>query len=173
MSINKAIKKVTDNVLDPVVMKKIIDMMLDAKNPDSNAIRKNVIKNITASIQKDTAFTTTLKGIIVEQADSVTATIVQKCIDEYREQLTNALVATINTQCEVYFDEQKKIIRDIIKKTLNNTINDIIAETKKLTDEHSKKLESKIKTDFQSVKVPMEYVEEVKKYIGYLCNTHE
>lgn len=164
--------KILEKINDPIVLKKVIDTILDPKNPDSNKIRKEVIKNISNCIQKDTAFLTTLKGIIIETADDVTHSVVQNSINEYKEQLTNALVTTINLQCQEYFSEQKRIIQNIIKKALNNTIKDIETETKKITDKHSKKLETNKKykewSDTVSMDIPVQHKEEMEKYLKYL-----
>jgi hypothetical protein len=168
----KKIDDIMDKIKDPVVLKKVIDTILDPKNPDSNKIRKEVIKNITNCIQKDTAFLTIVKGIIIENADNVTETVVKNVINEYKEQLTNALVTTINLQCQEYFNEQKKIVHNLIKTALNNSIKDIEAETKKLTDKHTQKLEKKPKdklmSDSVSLEMPSMYKEEMEKYLKYL-----
>jgi predicted MPP superfamily phosphohydrolase len=168
----KKIDDIVDKIKDPVVLKKVIDTILDPKNPDSNKIRKEVIKNITNCIQKDTAFLTIVKGIIIENADNVTETVVKNVINEYREQLTNALVTTINLQCQEYFNEQKKIVHNLIKKALNDSIKDIETETKKLTDKHSQRLEKKSKdklmSDSVSLEMPSMYKEEMEKYLKYL-----
>jgi hypothetical protein len=168
----KMTEKILEKINDPLVLKSVIDTILDPKNPDSKKIRKEVIKNISACIQKDTAFLTTLKGIIIETADDVTYKVVQNCINEYKEQLTNALVTTINLQCQEYFNEQKKIVHNLIKTALNNSIKDIESETKKLTDKHTQKLEKKPKdklmSDSVSLEMPSMYKEEMEKYLKYL-----
>lgn len=165
-------QKLLDKINDPIVLKSVINTILDPKNPDSNKIRKEIIKNISTCIQKDTAFLTTLKGIIIETANEVTEKVVQNSINEYKEQLTNALVTTINLQCQEYFSEQKRIIQNIIKKALNNSIKDIETETKKLTDRHTQKMErsqkDKLMSDSVSLEMPSMYKEEMEKYLKYL-----
>lgn len=164
---NVEAKKIENSINDPLVMKRIIDTILDPKNPDSNKINKEIIKNISNCIQKDDAFLTTLKGVVIESAANVTKQIVTKCLDDSKEYLTNALVTTVNLRTEEYFKEKQRIINNILKKCLDDCVQEIIKTTKQSTDKNNKKL-SCIKQGITSVNVPDKYKQQVEDYIGFL-----
>ena len=159
------------DLANPVIMKRVIDTILDPKNPDSNKVRKEIVKNIANIIQKDDAFLTTLKGLIIDKAEAVTSQVVSQTIEESKEYLTNALVNTINFQAQDYFAEKRRIVDNALKKTLNDCVKDILIDAKKLMDKNSKKLkplENMSKT--VAVQVPLECKEEAENYIQFLTS---
>ncbi len=164
----KDIQKIKQDSMSPVVMKKIVDAILDPKNPDSESVKKNVIKAIADAVKKDNAFMTTIKGICIEKGEEVTTHVVHQSINDSRDQLTNALVTTINMQCQDYFEEQKGIIHKVVKQTLDKCVQEIIKDTKALIDTNSKKLEESAKKTESLVSVPVEYKEDVKRYVEFL-----
>lgn len=164
-------KKIEEQIKDPIVMKRIIDSILDPKNPDSNKIEKEIIKNISNSITKDVAFLTTVKGIVIENADKITNQIVTKCLNDSKEYLTNAMVSIVNMRCEEYLKEQKRIISNIVKKTVDNCVEDIIKSTTQVIDKNSKKLsklDDKKESDIDNVNVPSKYKKQVEDYVEFL-----
>lgn len=166
-------KKIEDQLRDPILMKRIVDSILDPKNPDSNKIQKEIIKNISNCIVKDDAFLTTVKGMVIENAESVSNQIVTKCLNDSKEYLTNAMVSIVNMRCEEYLKEQKRVITNIIKKTIDNCVEDIIKTTKQNIDKNSKKL-SKLNfndTDCSdSISVPSKYKKQVEDYVDFLSS---
>lgn len=165
------IKKVEEQLRDPILMKRIVDSILDPKNPDSNKINKEIIKNISNCISKDDAFLTTVKGMVIENADNITNQIVTKCLNDSKEYLTNAMVSIVNIRCEEYLKEQRRIITNIVKKTIDNCVEDIIKTTKQNIDKNSKKL-SKLNTNEQSnnINVPFKYKKQVEDYMNFLIS---
>ena len=159
------------DLTDPIVLKRVIDTLLDPKNPDSNKIRKEVIKNISHIIKKDDAFITTIKGLVVDKAEDVTNDIVKETIEESKEYLTNALVNTINFQAQDYFDDKRKFVDNVLKKTINDCIRDILTETKKVIEKGNKKLKDNI-SDKKSttIDVPLEHLSEVRNYVQFLSS---
>ena len=153
---------------DPIQLKMVIDTVMDPKNPDSEKVRKEIIKGIHNCIKKDEAFLTTIKGIIIDNGEAVTNKFVQDCMNEYKEKLTDALVATVNYQCQEFFEERKDIINKILKKTLQDCVQDIIKCTKEVTEKHSKKLKKVQEKNTFSVDVPVEHKDEILNYINFL-----
>ena len=165
------IKKFEEQLRDPILMKRIVDSILDPKNPDSNKINKEIIKNISVCISKDDTFLTTIKGMVIENADNVTNQIVTKCLNDSKEYLTNAMVSVVNMRCEEYLKEQRRVITNIIKKTIDNCVEDIIKTTKQNIDKNSKKL-SNMDTDSISnhINVPSKYKKQVEDYMNFLIS---
>ncbi len=166
-------KKIEEQIKDPIVMKRIIDSILDPKNPDSNKIEKEVVKNISNFITKDDAFLTSVKGIVIENADNITKQIVTKCLNDSKEYLTNAMVSIVNMRCEEYLKEQRRIITNIIKKTVDNCVEDIIQSTKQIVDKNSKrlsKLDNKKESGIDNINVPSKYKKQVEDYVEFLCS---
>ena len=163
-------KKIEDQLRDPIVMKRVIDSILDPKNPDSNKIGKEIIKNISNCISKDDAFLTTVKGIVIENADRITDQIVTKCLNDSKEYLTNAMVSVVNMRCEEYLKEQKRIITNIIKKTVDNCVEEILKTTKQNIDKNTRKIEKlNLKdNDSDSINVPSKYKKQVEDYVDFL-----
>ena len=154
-------------------MKRVIDSILDPKNPDSNKIQKEIIKNISNCISKDDAFLTTIKGIVIEKAESITDQIVTKCLNDSKEHLTNAMISVVNMRCEEYLKEQRRVITNIIKKTVDNCVEDIIKTTKQIIDKNNKRI-SKLNLDnntqSDSVNVPSKYKKQVEDYVDFLSS---
>ena len=165
------IKKIEEQLRDPILMKRIVDSILDPKNPDSNKINKEIIKNISNCISKDDAFLTTVKGMVIENADNITNQIVTKCLNDSKEYLTNAMVSIVNIRCEEYLKEQRRVITNIVKKTIDNCVEDIIRTTKQNIDKNSKKL-SKLNTNEQSdnINVPSKYKKQIEDYMNFLIS---
>ena len=165
------IKKIEEQLRDPILMKRIVDSILDPKNPDSNKINKEIIKNISNCISKDDAFLTTVKGMVIENADNITNQIVTKCLNDSKEYLTNAMVSIVNIRCEEYLKEQRRLITNIVKKTIDNCVEDIIRTTKQNIDKNSKKL-SKLNTNEQSdnINVPSKYKKQIEDYMNFLIS---
>jgi len=166
-------KKIEDQIKDPIVMKKIIDTILDPKNPDSNKINKEIIKNIASCISKDDAFLTTVKGMVIENATEITKQTVTKCMDDSKEYLTNAMVSVINMRCEEYLKEQRRIISNAVRKTLDKCVDEIIKTTRQSIDKNSKKLQIKEKLTSEipgmvAINVPSNYKNQVLDYVSYL-----
>lgn len=164
-------KKIEEQLRDPILMKRIVDSILDPKNPDSNKINKEIIKNISNCISKDDAFLTTVKGMVIENADNITNQIVTKCLNDSKEYLTNAMVSIVNIRCEEYLKEQRRLITNIVKKTIDNCVEDIIRTTKQNIDKNSKKL-SKLNTNEQSdnINVPSKYKKQIEDYMNFLIS---
>jgi len=168
-------KLISDKLQDPVMMKRIVDMVLDPKNPDSNKVRKEILKNISNCIQKDDAFLTVVKDYVIQAADAVTRDVVTNCINESNEYLTNALVTTINNQCQAYFETQKNAVTKILKKTVEDCVADILKATKEAISINQKKIaDDKKKSSVQSVSVdvPLSHQKEVENYIKFLSTNH-
>ena len=166
-------KKIEDQIKDPIVMKKIIDTILDPKNPDSNKINKEIIKNISNCISKDDAFLTTVKGMVIENNIQITEQIVKKCLDDSKEYLTNAMVSIINMRCEEYLKEQRRIITNVVKKTLDKCVEDIIKTTRQTIDKNKQrltKLEVKDTQTMDNVKVPIKYKKQIEDYVDFLSS---
>lgn len=166
-------KKIEDQIKDPIVMKKIIDTILDPKNPDSNKINKEIIKNICNCITKDDAFLTTVKGMVIENNVQVTKQIVTSCLDDSKEHLTNAMISIINMRCEEYLKEQRRIISNVVKKTLDKCVDDIIKSTKQIIDKNKQKLtklEVKDSPLMDNVKVPTKYKKQIEDYVEFLSS---
>lgn len=162
-------KKITvQDITSPELLKSVVDTVLDPKNPDSNKVRKEVVKGINDCIKKDTAFLTTIKGIIIDNGERITQEFVNKCMDEYKEQLTNALVTTINIQCQDFFQERKDIINKILKETLETCVKEIIDATKTITDKNSKKLQKIQEKNTCTVDIPLQHKDEIINYINYI-----
>ena len=173
-------KSIENSIKDPVILKNVIDMILDPKNPDSNKVRKEVIRNISNCIQKDDAFLTTVKGMVIENAEAITNDTVAKCLNESQEYLTNALVTTINLRCEDYFKENQRVITNVLKKTLDECIKDILKTAKQVTDKFEKKLAKldsnevlKNKSGECTVSVPDKFKNEVENYVNFLKSKQE
>lgn len=162
---NKIGKSINDKLTDPVFMKSIIETVMDPKNPDSGKLKKEILKNISNCIQKDDVFLTTIKGIVLENAENITKDIVTKTINGSSEYLTNALVASINVMCQDYFEEKKIGITNIINKTVNDCVSDIIQSYENNIDACKDKVESAKTPD---VDIPNELKDDVLKYIEFL-----
>ena len=163
-------KKITieQYLQDPITLKTVIDTVLDPKNPDSEKVKKEIIKGINNCIKKDEAFLTTIKGIIIDNGESITKKFVQDCMDEYKEKLTDALVATVNYQCQEFFNERKDIINKILKKTLQECVQDIITCTKEVTDKQTKKLKKIQEKNTISLDIPVEHKDEIINYVNFV-----
>lgn len=166
-------KRIEEQIKDPVVMKKIIDTILDPKNPDSNKINKEIIKNITNCISKDDAFLTTVKGMVIESNAQVTKQLVQKILDESKEYLTNAMVSIINMRCEEYLKQQRRIVTNAIRTALDKCVDEIIKTTKQSVDKSKQKI-SKIQLNdnplMDNVKVPVKYKKQIEDYVDFLSS---
>lgn len=167
----KTKKEITiEDLKNPILIKNAIDTVLDPKNPDSNKLRKEIIKSINSEIKKDTAFLTTVKGQIVENGENITREFVEACMDEYKEQLTNALTTTINIQCQEFFNERKEIINKILKKTLDECVQDILNAAKEVTEKHAKKIKTEQAKNVCNLEIPMQHRDEMINYLNYLNN---
>jgi len=157
------------DLTNPTILKRVIDTILDPKNPDSSKIRKEVIKNISHIIQKDDAFITTIKGLVIDNAEEVTREVVKDTIEESKEYLTNALVNTINFQSQDYFEDKKRFVEGVLKKTINNCIRDILSETKKIIEKGNKEIKDNCSGKKPvSIEVPLEHMNEVRNYVNFL-----
>lgn len=156
-----------EDLTDPTILIKIINTIMDPKNPDSNKIKNEIVKNVASIIKKDDAFLTTIKGMVISRAEEITQKLVQSTMDECREQLTDALTVTINAHCEEFFTEKRSIIEKILKQKLEKCVQEIIESTKKLIDISNKKLDT-VKTENVSISVPLQHKEKIEEYIEFL-----
>lgn len=169
-------KTIESAIVDPILMKRIIDNILDPKNPDAGKIKKEIIKNISQCIQKDDAFLTTMKGMCIENSEKVSETIIQKSLDDSREYLINAIVTTINVRCQEFFEDKKKMVSEMLKEALNKSVDEISKFTEdvmKKTEEKLETINSKTNKNCVQIEIPSEHKDEILNYVNFLSSKNK
>ena len=76
-------------------------------------------------------------------------------------------------RCEEYLKEQRRIIANVVKKTLDKCVEDIIKSTKQVIDKNKQrltKLEVKDTQTMDNVKVPIKYKKQIEDYVDFLSS---
>ena len=157
---------------DPIFMVSVIETIMDPKNPDSQMIRKEIIKVLSDELLRDEKYIEdikeTIKNNINVVIDNLLLSIFTQNEDYVKQKINESITAKFNDFINSKMDFMKKLFDDYfsnLKNLVENKLNDAEKETSDKIRKDDSEIDNK---NCQLVSIPDSIKEDVQKYIDFL-----
>lgn len=157
---------------DPIFMVSVIETILDPKNPDSQPVRKQIIKLLSDQILKDEKYIDEIKQCIRNNINLVIENLLNDIFEKNNDFVKQKLNDSITLKCNSFINSKMEFMNKLfddyfcnLKSLVENKLSDAEKETAVEIKKDSQDGDSK---NYQLMSVPDSIKDDVEKYIEFL-----